>query len=477
MEVHNLIVDYDNNQDIKNIEISNIDNVNPFTKKIYFYNPLVNEPLHKFWFCIKNAKILSTSKNRLDIVIASSEEKLVASLKSLDSIVIDSLKRFNIEDKISPSIITSDIYPPRMDLILDSNSIVYNHSSEVCSSLKLLKKNLKFTAFIEFDSINITKSKISKTWRVVQLKEEAPIDLTISLFAKPFPSIHQQPIFSAYPQHCQQPYYTPNPYGNSFAPPHMMQSSHLPLMSPLPLSLSLPPPPPPPPPPPSMASTLSMPYINCAPLPSKQLEQSNSKNEPSTGSGFMPPTENQLKDILGKLKKRNTRVKSTKETESKDTNIESKDQNQSIKTGMTDDDKTNTNFNLVTLKSDLQIIQPILPVSPNNLIKESLHVTSDTNSNTSELPIEIRIKNVITCNDIKKFLQEVTNSQSRRTNNTKKLMKRVKIASDIIELYLKTRYSKPQIQTDNILVNVRSNLFDMLEDDDTLDLSVIKNHN
>ena len=450
MSVHRLLVNYDSSPEIKNVEVSNIDMANPFVKKIYFYNPLINEPLHKFWFCIKNAKILNVHANRIEIVIASSEEKLVTALKSLDAIVAESLKKLNIERAL-PSIITSANYPPRMELNLTSNSVIYDRNSKN-GDITLLKKNLKFTAFIEFYSISIANSKVSRTWRVVQLKEEAPMDLTMSLFDTNNHSAYMpmHPVVGSYP-HIPIPYYS--------SMPHMATSIPFPPFPPVP----------PPFPPPTH----------------HRAEKPVANNEKQEKSCFVPPSADQLKDVLGRLKKRNDNTKQTKTPESESI-TENNNSNKILDTRMT---KTTNIINDTKLTATKQI---------NEIVNEP-PIMFDKSKDS------INTEYSVTIDDLIQFRKEIRGRQKQYSSKLSIIMKQIEITSAKIDAYLikdkkqimtnnnhktklitviksdttkkEIRHSMHnQIQSDNIKVKSKTCVNDMLgeSDDDYLDLSIIK---
>ena len=83
--LNNYLVNYNMDTQINNIEYGNIEYVNSFTQKIKFYNPNVNEPLHKFWYFIPNAKMTNKTNNSITIALCSNDKNLIESIKNLDT--------------------------------------------------------------------------------------------------------------------------------------------------------------------------------------------------------------------------------------------------------------------------------------------------------------------------------------------------------------------------------------------------------
>jgi len=271
--ISNLIVDYTKEGKINNIEYSNIEYVNNFTKRIKFYNPMVNEPLHKFWYYIPNAKIIKKGPNNISIVTSSSEKQLIESLNSLDETTNKIIRNIKGDYTIEPSIILNSNYPPMMNLIIDSESIIYNHNNEV-SDITLIKPNSKIMTYIELDCVILGSKEAFKKWRIIQMKEIKPMELGFNLFHQqnanpnPNPNIN----INMFNQNQSIPYTIPNPNLNQ----QYQQSQQ---------------------------------SQNTNQLPKNQQNQQinqTTKDKPTGNmglNGFIPPTQQQLLDMMGKLKK------------------------------------------------------------------------------------------------------------------------------------------------------------------------------
>lgn len=194
--INELIVDYNKNDTITNIENSGSERVNTFTTRINFYNPLVDIPLHKFWFFIPNAKLIKKKQNMIQIVLSRNEKNLINSINSLDNLVNNITQQYNTDIKyINPSIIQSNNYPPILELMIDNYSRCYNNNDEVINYL-LLNNGEKIQLYIEFESVIINSTQCTKKWKVLQMKKEKNIDMTVNLFNIPQPP----PIQSYIPQ-------------------------------------------------------------------------------------------------------------------------------------------------------------------------------------------------------------------------------------------------------------------------------------
>src|SRR5579872_3636406 len=148
--INNFIVDYDKTPQIELIENSDIEAVNPFVHKIKFYNPKINEPLHKFWYFVPNAKLTKKSKGIINIVLASSDTKLVESIKSLDSKVDKTLRSINIKNIPTSSIKERENYPPSLELCVNDDTVCYDQHNNVVNYMKL-QCGTKILLYIEFE--------------------------------------------------------------------------------------------------------------------------------------------------------------------------------------------------------------------------------------------------------------------------------------------------------------------------------------
>jgi len=185
--INNLLYDYKKNDRITKIENGGIELANSFTKKINFYNPETDEPLHKFWFYIPNAKLIKKQKNKIQIVLSRNDIKLINSLCSLDDLVDSTINKLDNNIKtIYPTVIQSNSYPPILELIVDYNSLCYNSNNEQINFMSIYA-GAKLKLYIELESVTIYSTKCTKKWRVIQIKKEKKIDLTVNLFDTPLP--------------------------------------------------------------------------------------------------------------------------------------------------------------------------------------------------------------------------------------------------------------------------------------------------
>ncbi|VBB17874.1 hypothetical protein YASMINEVIRUS_337 [Yasminevirus sp. GU-2018] len=290
--IHNFLVDYNRSTTIDNIERSPLEQVNSFTRRIKFYNPAVNEPLHKFWYYINNAKLIKKTQGKISVVLSSTDTKLVESVKSLDDKINNVIKMLNGKASPDPSIVENPGFPTTMELYIDNSTTCFDQDNNPINFMRI-KNGSKILLYIELDSVTISMSKALKLWRVLQMKEIQSIDMSVNLFSTPINVPMGPPMPPAIPQMAplmgvpvppmMQPYgypgyYPPNDYGrgaqmNGYGPP---------------------------PPPPLMPPNSSMSSI--PPPPTNSANNSNQKQGPG-GSVFQAPTTDQLMNMIGKLKK------------------------------------------------------------------------------------------------------------------------------------------------------------------------------
>jgi hypothetical protein len=206
--IHNFVVDYNKSTKIHNIEFSNPESIYSITlggskkgifsgdfsasenkhpinnsgiaQKINFYNPMIPEPLHKFWYYISTAKLLRKDKGMMIITLSSTDINLIESLKNLDAKTDEILKKIG-GNNIIPTIKISDTFPPIIEIHVDSSSKCYNQENKLCTYMEIMN-GAKIQLYIEFDCVMIEANKCERKWRVMQMKEHKPIDLNTNMF-------------------------------------------------------------------------------------------------------------------------------------------------------------------------------------------------------------------------------------------------------------------------------------------------------
>ncbi len=300
--IHNFLVNYDKNKTITKVEHSNLEYATSFIKKIFFYNVDVNEPLHKFWYFIPKAKIIkkmpvsnnpnvgSGSYNTIKIAISNKEENLISSIKSLDDVSKDIIKKILDEvgnsNQIPESLIESPNYPTTMDIILVNQSKCFDIDKNEITFADIKNGN-KVQLFIEFDSVVVESRQITKRWRIIQMKELQDVDLNIDIFDIMNSSINTSNV-TYIPN-------TPTIYNPSYNTSYNTYNDA----------------PPPPPPPMFTQASYSDNLVSVDQLRSIKLKSNTPydplppvQKKPTTAASFLPPTQSELLNALGKLKKR-----------------------------------------------------------------------------------------------------------------------------------------------------------------------------
>lgn len=351
--IHNFVVDYNKSTKINNIEYSNTESVNTFTKKIKFFNPEISEPLHKFWYFVPNAKLIKKSSGILTLALSSTDTNLIESLKNLDDKTDVVLKKIHQSIKSTPSIKLSQNFPPVIEACVDGESKCYDQDNKPIVFMNI-KNNSKIQLYMEFDCITFGSNRCERKWRVIQMKENKPIDLNANMFdAMPpgIPSGHPM----GFPQGSAGPPMMPGMHSSSQGIPQMFYPPAPHLQMPYGMqpynpyysahgSSGIPPPPSMGPPP---SSLLGPPPIGFPPTSG----QKEDKPGPAGGSLFQPPTQDQLLSMIGKLKKP-TKVTDTKKSENH------------VQPTKRSDDNQNNNVNDSHDKEDKKQEKVIVPQAP-----------------------------------------------------------------------------------------------------------------
>ena len=305
--INNFIVDYNKSPQIESVEKSGLESVNSFVRKIKFYNPKINEPLHKFWYFIPNAKLTKKMKGSVSIVLSSSDTKLVESIKSLDSKVDNLLKSINSKYSPEPSIKECSDYPPVLELCVDTDSVCYDKDNNAINYTKI-SNGAKVLLYIEFESV-IIGTKCQRNWRIMQMKETVSIDLSTNLFTQPvippgysYQQLPMQPPMM-HPQYMQHNPYAAYPGSLTGYYPPIDYDMNMPMAMPM----AMPGPPSGRGPAPPQGRRMPAPPKSDNDICNRQENRSDKSEQKqsgqNTGSMYQPPTEDQLRSMIGNLKK------------------------------------------------------------------------------------------------------------------------------------------------------------------------------
>lgn len=289
MSIKSLFVDYKSDSSINKIECSGIQPRNSSIEEMEIYNPNVAEPMHKFWYIIDNAK-LDRKLNRgaqAKIVLPSSNKQLIESIKNLDTklnelikAIIKQCERESYENnKMNSLIEIKDYYPPNMILSVVPSTYVTNSRGESLDLMRI-KNGSNIKLIVELDRVIFRRKEIQKIWKIKQIKKiNKP-----TLFGDIFSQLESD-----------------------------VDRSNFAQSPPIKRSISIVPPPPP------------APHYNTVPPshpPSNRRPNSTNKNDIDPKEevrGFRPPTANELKSMIGKLKPR------TNDEQSKSPNLSKSD--------------------------------------------------------------------------------------------------------------------------------------------------------
>ena len=415
MSINSFLFDYTKDTKIEKIEFSDIDNVNPFTKKIKFYNPLVSEPLHKFWFYISNAKNIkkNTIQNTITIVLSSNESNLISSIKHLDKKTNEIIQQKKMTANIKNSITTYTNHPPTFVIYIDSDSKCFDSKNNPIefSQIKLNDSNVKLHLYIEFDSIIFSSSSSYRKWRVIQLKEYESINLSVSLFDSILPSLNfttsnvppNIPIFynsnndqsqniSSHTLYPQIPYISPY----NVPPSNSTITSSIP---------------PPPPPPNLLSITKEQKVIE---KPEKKEKDIDDKKI----TGFKPPSINELLSAKNKLKKSNNDIANNIVSYNNNTN----NINNTITNNNTNNANANNNTNNANTDNNINNTNTDININ-NNTNNNNININTNTNinsNNTNGVNADNNINNANIDNTLNKNNDKNDNDNILNKNNNNK---------------------------------------------------------
>ena len=150
-------------------------NINYFTKKLTFYNPLAKEPLHKFWYMIPSATITNKNKNTCVAALSPIYTEIITSINNLDGKVNEA---FNLPQ--TKSIINENIFFPCLTLHLTNNTKCFDKNGTIKNDFVQNTCML----IIEYTCVLVSRISIVRKWTLIQAKEIPSIDMSVDLFDK-----------------------------------------------------------------------------------------------------------------------------------------------------------------------------------------------------------------------------------------------------------------------------------------------------
>lgn len=203
LNINDLIYDYKNNSLDK--IIYKMEGINSyFGRKILIYNPYSSNPLQKFWLYIERCKITYVSKTKISVALSISDvtQKLISFMNDLTDKIKETLKStLSSTNTVFNKLTLSDTYAPILDLMINSDSIIFNKNNDLCFSIEEVKKIIYCGVFIELDQIHLLNDCALPSWKILQLKELDVVDMKQSFFN----SIGKFPVISS------QSYSIPSP--------------------------------------------------------------------------------------------------------------------------------------------------------------------------------------------------------------------------------------------------------------------------
>lgn len=136
------LTNYINNEP-NNITCSDLIPLSITYNKVYFYNSDVEQPLQKYWFYLKNVKVIEKNSKSLKIVLSNSKEdkKFIEYIDKLDIEIYNFLqKKYVLNDKnMKKSYDTKDFHPNIFTL--DCTNITIHDEDNVKNKNKYKNKN------------------------------------------------------------------------------------------------------------------------------------------------------------------------------------------------------------------------------------------------------------------------------------------------------------------------------------------------
>lgn len=167
--------------DLDKFTTDNIDYEQYKGDKVYYniYNNSIKEPLHNFWFLIRNVKIISTNNKYIRIALNiknNDHNKVINIIKN----IINFLREKYEHDDILYPWIESDNYPTLMNIFYEENTVIQNENNEKISRESITElKNSSFSTIIELLYCKNKDNKLSFVFTIKLLQIDLKINLSL----------------------------------------------------------------------------------------------------------------------------------------------------------------------------------------------------------------------------------------------------------------------------------------------------------
>lgn len=198
--MHNRITNHQKiNDTSEHISCSDIHQISPTYNKTCIYNLDVNHPLQKFWFFLKEVKIIGKKQKSIDIVLSNSisDKKFIEYINNLDdkiNKIINKKKKHNTNFSVKKSYSVKELFP----YIFNFNIINAQFFDESNKSIQYSEinfcENTTGSILIELSDILISDDEYWINYSIKQMKIKKHI-FTESIFDM-LDDIHNSPILN-----------------------------------------------------------------------------------------------------------------------------------------------------------------------------------------------------------------------------------------------------------------------------------------
>ena len=141
--------------------------------KIYIYNLDVNCPLQKFWFFLKETKIIEKKLKSVDVVLSNSrsDKKFIEYIDNLDEKIYRILnKKFNLTVGIKKSYFKKDFFPHRFNFSINCAQIFDDYNKPLEYNSIKFTDDITESILVELSDILISENDYWINYSIKQMK-------------------------------------------------------------------------------------------------------------------------------------------------------------------------------------------------------------------------------------------------------------------------------------------------------------------
>jgi hypothetical protein len=150
-----------------------------FAKTIIIYNSLVDIPLHKIWIHINRCKICNVNGLELKIALSNQDKKNVELIENLENKILEKL-RVDISDNLyfKTELDLKDSFAPTLGITFDMDTVFFKYDGNESDQKTTIIKGRDVSIILELCHLNFSRNTLVPQWKALQIKQHEPINFS-----------------------------------------------------------------------------------------------------------------------------------------------------------------------------------------------------------------------------------------------------------------------------------------------------------